>query len=63
MGTLIGQALVANVPTAGLGIPYSSGGVVTGLTLGTAYWFDINELVFTSGTVGLQRLTVILEEF
>jgi hypothetical protein len=40
-GTAIGQPLAATSASAGQGIPYNIGGVVTGLTPGTPYWFDI----------------------
>jgi hypothetical protein len=57
-GTAVGAAMFGEVTAAGNGLRFGGfGGIITGLTPGTAYWFDIQLAVFTAGTVGLQNLS------
>jgi hypothetical protein len=62
-GTTVGAMVTATLMrnTADL-IPISLVGVITGLTLGTAYWLDLAEVALTSGTGQLKNLTVAIEE-
>jgi hypothetical protein len=53
-----GTATRTYVPPPGIGIPFSTQFVATGLTLGTPYWFDLALAVLGSGTSSLVNLTV-----
>jgi hypothetical protein len=49
-GTAIGsQVLGSNITGSNWNVPYSIGGIITGLTPGTAYWFDFS-LAASTGT-------------
>jgi hypothetical protein len=43
------SGLSPNIPPSGIAVPFSTQGVVTGLTLGTPYWFDLGLLAFVGG--------------
>jgi hypothetical protein len=51
------SATSTNIPPAGIAVPFSTQGVVTGLTLGTAYWFDLGLAMIVSGTASVTNLT------
>lgn len=40
-GTSLGAQIVGTSDANGSTIPFSAGGIITGLTPGTAYWFDL----------------------
>jgi hypothetical protein len=48
-GTLVGGPVTSSAPAANYATPFPISGVITGLTPGTAYWFDLN-LGVNSGT-------------
>jgi hypothetical protein len=41
-GTAVGSNVLATVGSANFDVPFNIGGLVTGLTPGTAYWFDFS---------------------
>jgi hypothetical protein len=49
-GTPVGAIVQANSPSANFNLPFSVAAFLTGLTLGTTYWFDL--LVATAGGAG-----------
>jgi len=61
-GTTVGTAQSPWVPTANGLVAISPGGIITGLTPGTAYWFDLS-LAASSGTSTLNSLSVTIMEF
>ena len=62
-GTLIGSVITSDNPSGGSGltVPLNQHGVVSGLTLGTTYWFDLNVKV-SSGAVTPTNITLTDEE-
>lgn len=64
-GTAIGALLryAGNANTAGVFVPYVSFGYVTGLTLATAYWLDINLKSVIGGTSSINSNDLLLLEF
>lgn len=60
-GTQFGNATLTGA-TASTGYPFSIGGVQTGLTPGTAYWFDLKLQALTGGTASVQNLTCVAYE-
>lgn len=61
-GTTIGAATRSFPGVASTEIPFNTGGIVTGLSPGTAYWFDLNLLV-GAGTGTLATVACSLMEF
>ena len=57
-GTVVGQAQKFTAVAANHGGGFSLGGIVTGLTPGTTYWFDLSQESVTGGTTSLTGLTV-----
>lgn len=53
-GTLAGAATIGGMFGISMSVIYGLTRIITGLTPGVPYWFDIQLGVFTSGTVGLQ---------
>ena len=62
-GTVLGTALVVTTLAAITGTtPFVIGGIVTGLTVGTAYWFDL-VIATTAGTGSVNNLSCDAFEF
>jgi hypothetical protein len=63
-GTAAGGAgaLINNANTAGLTVPASAIGYVTGLVVGTTYWFDLSLRVLTGGSCSVANVTMIAIE-
>jgi hypothetical protein len=61
-GTQIANVVLIDEASAGFHYPVTNGGIVTGLTPGTAYWFDLNQST-TGGTVTLIDLSCNAMEF
>ena len=61
-GTQIGQS-TSFTSLSGQTIPVTLTGIITGLTPGTAYWFDVALLQSASSTVTLNASSVTIEEF
>jgi hypothetical protein len=61
-GTAIDQAKGLTAATASAFVPLTAGGIVTGLSPGTAYWFDLQTDV-TANTGTLSALSCSLMEF
>lgn len=67
--TLIGSAFGAVQGVSGTGYvanqqtPFSIAGIVTGLTLGSFYWFDIMVQTVTGGTAQVTNTAMTLQEF
>lgn len=62
-GTAIGSAVTGWVPTASGILPFGGiGGVITGLSAGTAYWFDVSVAV-SSGTGTITAVSCSALEF
>lgn len=59
---LTGSTASANVQTtsvgANLSLPFSVQGIVSGLTLNTAYWIDMGIAAVTAGTASIKTLTI-----
>jgi hypothetical protein len=62
-GTQLANTLFGNVPSIGVGIPFSQGGIITGLTPGTTYWIDYSAGVAGGGTVGILSMSCTAMEF
>jgi hypothetical protein len=64
-GTTVGAAVIAATSsTASAFVPFGGlGGVITGLTPGTAYWFDLYVAASTSGTASIADVTCAAMEF
>jgi hypothetical protein len=63
-GTVVGSALTWTAFTGLLaqGVPFHMYAIITGLTVGTAYWFDLQLADVTGGTASVLNLTAIAEE-
>jgi hypothetical protein len=58
-GTLVGTTSTATAPSASGLSPFYAGGIITGLTLGTALWFDLDLLVSAgTGTINNVHCTI-----
>jgi hypothetical protein len=62
-GTVIGAQIGMTEPVGGDIIPFTVGGIVTGLTPSTAYWLDMGLQAFTGGTATLTNLSCNAMEF
>jgi hypothetical protein len=67
-GTVVGKATEYSVPTtagaaADVRVPVSQGALVTGLTVGTSYWFDVQMEGITGETVSINNAVLILTEY
>jgi hypothetical protein len=60
-GTTVGSVLTPTVITAATNQAFKNGGIITGLTPGTQYWFDI-QLNAAAGTASLTGLTCNAKE-
>lgn len=56
-GTTLGTSATATPSSASIGLPFPLIGVVSGLTINTAYWFDINLGAITTGTCTISTVT------
>src|SRR6266851_3706818 len=56
-GTAVGNNIADNNPVTSK-IPFSVQAVVTGLTVGTAYWVDVGLAAVTGGTASLATVSV-----
>lgn len=61
-GTIVGSAINAQIQSAAVAYPLAESGIITGLTPGTAYWFDLG-LQTTAGTATLQNVSCNAMEF
>jgi hypothetical protein len=57
-GTQAGSfiSIVNNASTAGLNVPISTTALIVGLTVGTAYWFDLEMFALTGGSATLDNV-------
>lgn len=55
-GTVIGATQQGNVSVGTNSLPFSIGGIITGLTPGTAYWFDMT-MLSGGGTVSITTVS------
>lgn len=62
-GTQVGNPLSATFPTGGQQIPFTLANVITGLTAGTTYWFDLGVNTGGTGTGSVSGLTCVAYEF
>jgi hypothetical protein len=63
-GTVVGQTVAATSAVASQVLPYSAGGIVTGLTPGVTYWVDFAMLSQSSSSgANYQGLTCTIMEF
>jgi hypothetical protein len=51
-GSVIGGQVGATIPAAGGYSPFGTGGVISGLTLGTQIWLDISQAVSPATATG-----------
>lgn len=58
-GTTVGNTVISAVNPAAYLVPFSAGGIITGLTVGTAYWFDLG----LSGTSGASLTNLSFSAF
>ncbi len=56
-GTAVGNNIADNNPVTNK-IPFSVQAVVTGLTVGTAYWVDVGLAAITGGTASIATVSV-----
>lgn len=63
-GTAVGNPvqLTNNANTAGLLVPVSAIGYSTGLTVSTAYWYDVSLRAVTGGTCAIFNITLVAIE-
>lgn len=62
-GTGVGPVASWTVPAGAANAPYSISGVLTGLTIGTAYWIDVVLNAITGGTASIKNTAVCAFEF
>ena len=62
-GTTVGTTVSAFSGTANAAYPFAVGGIVTGLTPSTAYWFDLQAAAITGGSSQLANITCVIQEF
>ncbi|HYM22528.1 MAG TPA: hypothetical protein VEU08_04955 [Vicinamibacterales bacterium] len=63
-GTAVGGFVQFTMPaTGGLKSPFSLNAVITGLTLGTAYWLDVALAAITGGTAAITDVSISAHEF
>lgn len=63
VGTSIGStAVITSSPTGGAAASFNVGGIITGLTTGTAYWLDLDIAPNTS-TASVQNISCSADEF
>jgi hypothetical protein len=63
IGTVVGAALQASeTGSASNFVPFMNGGIITGLTPGTAVWFDLN-IFGAANTTSVQNLSCNAFEF
>jgi hypothetical protein len=61
-GTAAGAFQRCTATGAALQVPFAVVAIVTGLTVGTAYWFDLMEKAITGGTAQISALVVAIAE-
>ena len=61
-GTVVGSQLINKSTAANQSEPFSTTILVTGLTVGTAYWFDINLARVTGGTATISGVSCSILE-
>lgn len=61
-GTVIGNPVTATSATASASVPFTVGGIVTGLAIGTAIWIDVSVGV-NAGTETVQNISCAAHEF
>lgn len=57
-GTAVGSAIVAQASAANSIAPFKAGGIITGLTPGTAYWFDLSLFTLIAGSTAAAMVNV-----
>jgi len=64
-GTQVGGSIAITQPagSGGFGLSLANGGIITGLTPGTAYWFDIGLTASGGGTATVANLSCNAMEF
>ena len=62
-GTSVGSIPIATVAAANQRTPFMLSVLVTGLVLGTAYWFDLMLGAVTGGTAAAKNITVSAVEY
>lgn len=62
-GTLVGSVPQFTTAAAAQRVPINITIIITGLTLGTAYWLDLMLGAITSGTAAIKNITVTAVEF
>ena len=62
-GTLVGGVPVYSAAANNQRVPFNITVIITGLTLGTAYWLDLMLGAVTGGTAAAKNLTVTAFEF
>lgn len=64
LGTTAGSTVTATLMAASADlIPISVSAIVSGLIVGTSYWFDVQQAALTGGTGQLKNLSVSIVEF
>jgi hypothetical protein len=62
-GTVVGVATFAIPTTGGNNVSAALAVPITGLTLGTTYWFDLQQAAITGGTTSIQNVTHSILEY
>ena len=61
-GTVVGALMQATSITSNASVPISMSNIITGLTPGTAYWFDINLAYGGASTASLANVACEAKE-
>ena len=62
-GTAVGNQIYIISNAASQLVPFSLGYILTGLQIGTQYWFDLQVGVYHGGAAFVQNVTVLIIEF
>ncbi|MEM3845775.1 MAG: hypothetical protein QXU98_08740 [Candidatus Parvarchaeota archaeon] len=62
-GTAVGSKISITSNAANQTVPFALGYILTGLAIGTNYWFDLQVAAVTGGTASVSNLTVLIIEF
>jgi hypothetical protein len=63
VGSLLGTAALDSSMTVNQTRPWTVCGIITGLTLGTAYWLDVRLTAYGGGTIKLQDYMCAISAF
>lgn len=62
-GTAVGGPIIGLAGSVNFVMPFVAGGIITGLTPGTTYWFDLSLKQASGGTASIENVTCTAFEF